>query len=364
MPAFEGLLSDRKIDSMVQDMLFELAMFYMLAKLAMHTDSTLIAFEAAVTRLGKAMRDFLFKVCPNYDTRELPRETESRKRRRKSSANTKAKRKNFNLNTYKYHRLGDYPRIVRELGTLDGFSTMTVSTMSIIIARGGLRDSDPSQGETEHKRVKRMYARTNKNKNFREQIAHKVQVQRALDRIDRLTPPELKPKKSKKTIKLPSRAREEGQRARVYADPHHGPAPAKTYVPWTPTSGQPRKGGKVASKPSAASREHDRRARIRARIYRDEARISTRNHHDAQHRNGSRPVAQREEISRAQGQTHGAGPQSSVQEPLGPASADDHFQISIDTRNQTTLDDVVLRAGTDHAWKVRSGFALSSWCNR
>ena len=126
MPAFEGLLSDRKIDSMVQDMLFELAMFYMLAKLAMHTDSTLIAFEAAVTRLGKAMRDFLFKVCPNYDTRELPRETESRKRRRKSSANTKAKRKNFNLNTYKYHRLGDYPAAVREFGPLDGFSTQTV----------------------------------------------------------------------------------------------------------------------------------------------------------------------------------------------------------------------------------------------
>ena len=131
MPAFEGLLDNRKIDSMVQDMLFELAMFYMLAKLAMHTDSTLIAFEAAVTRLGKAMRDFLFKVCPNYDTRELPRETESRKRRRKSSANTKAKRKNFNLNTYKYHRLADYPRVIREIGTLDGPSTMTARKVAL-----------------------------------------------------------------------------------------------------------------------------------------------------------------------------------------------------------------------------------------
>ena len=79
MPAFEGLLDDQKADSIIQDMLFELSMFYMFAKLAMHTDTTLVAFEATVTRLGKAIRDFVFKVCPNYDTRELPRETESRK---------------------------------------------------------------------------------------------------------------------------------------------------------------------------------------------------------------------------------------------------------------------------------------------
>ena len=133
MPAFEGLLENQQIDNMIQDMLFELAMFYTFAKLAMHTDSTLIAFEAAVTRLGKAMRDFMFKVCPEYDTRELPRETESRKRRRNSKASTKAKRKNFNLNTYKYHRLADYPRVIREIGTLDGPSTMTVCTISILL---------------------------------------------------------------------------------------------------------------------------------------------------------------------------------------------------------------------------------------
>ena len=130
MPAFEGLLNDQKADGIIQDMLFELSMFYMFAKLAMHTDTTLVAFEAAVTRLGKAMRDFVFKVCPNYDTCELPRETESRKRRRQTSKpNSKVKRKNFNLNTYKYHRLADYPRVIREIGTLDGPSTMTVRAM-------------------------------------------------------------------------------------------------------------------------------------------------------------------------------------------------------------------------------------------
>ena len=66
-------------------MLFELSTFYMFTKLAMHTDTTLVTFEASVMRLGKAMRDFLFKLCSNYDTHELPRETESLKQRRKSS---------------------------------------------------------------------------------------------------------------------------------------------------------------------------------------------------------------------------------------------------------------------------------------
>lgn len=353
MPAFEGLLDDRKVDSMIQDMLFELAMFYMFAKLAMHTDNTLLAFEAAVTRLGKAMRDFMFKVCPDYDTRELPRETESRKRRRKSSANTKAKRKNFNLNTYKYHRLGDYPRIIREMGTLDGFSTMTVS-IRVILARGGLPNASPPQGETEHKRVKRLYARTNKNANFREQIAHKVQVQRALDRIDRLMPAELKAKKSKKTVKASSRAREEERRARIYALRHRVPAPSKAPVPRTPTGNRARKGGKVASKPSAANREHDRRARLRARIYGDAGCVSPRNRQGARPHQGIPRVAQMEQTTHAHAST-----ESIVQEPLGQASADEHFQISSDTRNQTTLEDVMLRADTDQAFKVCCDFTLT-----
>ena len=54
MLAFEGLFENLWIDSMIQDMLFKLAMFYTFTRLAMHTDSTLIAFEATVTRLGHA----------------------------------------------------------------------------------------------------------------------------------------------------------------------------------------------------------------------------------------------------------------------------------------------------------------------
>ena len=135
MPAFEGLLEDRKIDNMIQDMLFELAMFYTFAKLAMHTDTTLLAFEAAVTRLGKVMRDFMFKICPEYDTRELPSETESRRRRKNMGEGVMPNSKIFIVDTFKMHRLLDWVRWVRRLGTLDNMSTqpvrITLSCMNI-----------------------------------------------------------------------------------------------------------------------------------------------------------------------------------------------------------------------------------------
>ena len=199
--------------------------------------------------------------------------------------------------------------------------------------------------------MKHLYARTNKNKNFHEQIAHKVQVQRALDKIDRLMPAELKRKKTKKAVKLPLRARERDRHTRVYADMHRQPAPARACVSRTPISDRQRKGGKKASKPSVAIREHDRRARIRARIYGDDGRVPPRICHDVHHRGSALDSPQREQSSRTQRQTH-AEPESSLQEPLGQVSADEHFQISNDTRNQTTLEDVMLLADTDCAWTV------------
>ena len=126
MPAFEGLYDD-PYDGKIQDMLFELAMFYSFARLTLHSETTLAAFDQAVGTLGKAMRVFAYSVCTHFQTRELPRETESRQRRRKTAhALPGAKLKTFNLNTYKYHRLSDYPRTIRELGTMDNYSTQTV----------------------------------------------------------------------------------------------------------------------------------------------------------------------------------------------------------------------------------------------
>lgn len=147
-------------------MLFELATWHSLAKLRLHSESTLTILERATRTLGDAMRTFLRKVCPDYVTKELPKETASRQRRkaaRAAKASPKApplataessasapgshadeaaplpvgarskgapkltsKGKRFDLNTYKFHRLGDYPRSIRSMGTTDGWTTQTV----------------------------------------------------------------------------------------------------------------------------------------------------------------------------------------------------------------------------------------------
>ena len=146
MPVFDGLFPE-PWNGIVQTMLFELANFYSLARLRLHTEGTLVSFEGAVATLGKAMREFLTKVCKNCPTTELPKETASRKRRQAKKDGdggpTSAKDKSFNLNTYKWHRLGDYPRAVREYGPLDGYSTQTVRRR---IARGTDADAVPGLG--------------------------------------------------------------------------------------------------------------------------------------------------------------------------------------------------------------------------
>ena len=134
MPAFEGIFKNKKADNIVQDVLFEQATFYSYARLTMHTDGTLSVFTLCVKTLGKAMRVFLLTACPMFATRELPGETQSRQRRKKASeTSATAKPKAFNLNTYKYHRLGDYPSIIRELGPMDNYSTQTVCSMLYIM---------------------------------------------------------------------------------------------------------------------------------------------------------------------------------------------------------------------------------------
>ncbi|KAF8815986.1 hypothetical protein BYT27DRAFT_7185715 [Phlegmacium glaucopus] len=68
----------------------------------------------------------------------------------KNEAQASKLRKFFNLCTYKLHALGDYVAAIARYGTTDNYSTQV--------------------GELEHRRVKRFYARTNKNKAFTRQI--------------------------------------------------------------------------------------------------------------------------------------------------------------------------------------------------
>ncbi|KAG6815464.1 hypothetical protein H0H93_009743, partial [Arthromyces matolae] len=153
MPVFEGLL-DEPYNTIILDLLFTLAEWHALAKLRLHTDTTLQRLDLLTSELGRILRRFSKQVCPYFDTRELPREEAARGRRKakmsKSQPSTAqpkepatAKRKMFNMNTYKLHALGDYVSTIRWFGTTDSYSTQP--------------------GEREHRRVKKFYARTNKN---------------------------------------------------------------------------------------------------------------------------------------------------------------------------------------------------------
>ena len=67
IPVFDGLLNDED-HATVLDLLFELATWHALAKLHLHTDSTLQSLEGSTTRLGQALRKFASTTCEKFDT--------------------------------------------------------------------------------------------------------------------------------------------------------------------------------------------------------------------------------------------------------------------------------------------------------
>jgi hypothetical protein len=153
MPVFEGLLPP-PFDDFIQDLLFDLATWHAYAKLRLHTESTLSAFQMSTTSLGEQLRHFAGVVCPAFETKETPAEEGARGRRAAAKAKKKAKKtadaeqdttadvedtaanekdaprtkknKKFSLRTYKLHALGHYPDTIRHFGTTDSYSTQTV----------------------------------------------------------------------------------------------------------------------------------------------------------------------------------------------------------------------------------------------
>jgi hypothetical protein len=71
MPVFEGLLPKRH-DHIIQRLLFEIAMWHALAKLCLHTETTVVDLENSTTRLGIILCLFQSDVCPSYQTQDLP----------------------------------------------------------------------------------------------------------------------------------------------------------------------------------------------------------------------------------------------------------------------------------------------------
>ena len=142
----------KKHDDIIRKLLFELLTWHGLAKLRLHTESSVINLENSTTRLGDLLRKFSEAVCPAYATKELPPEEAARVRRKAAAAAKKAKTpkkkeiksksesggptsksksstrlRSFSLVTYKVHSLGWYARAIRLYGTSDNYNTQTVS---------------------------------------------------------------------------------------------------------------------------------------------------------------------------------------------------------------------------------------------
>lgn len=134
---FEGLFPPHH-DEIVQSLLYRFAQWHALAKLRLHSQSTLSLFKNTFEILSKHLRKFRDLTCVAFATVELPKEKAARQRRASQHAgpnNTPSepagpKVKRFNLNTYKFHAMGDYVRTIKLFGTTDSYTTQIVSIVS------------------------------------------------------------------------------------------------------------------------------------------------------------------------------------------------------------------------------------------
>jgi hypothetical protein len=86
------------------------------------------------------------------------------------------------MNTFKMHALGYYPHHIRSVGTTDGTSTQIVCVGPLLTNYNCFLRMLYLQGESEHRRIKRFYARTNRN-GFVQQITQHEQRQRLLQKL-------------------------------------------------------------------------------------------------------------------------------------------------------------------------------------
>jgi hypothetical protein len=131
IPVFEGLLPPDH-DAAIQSLLYQFAQWHALAKLRIHSDSTLTFLDETFKKLSRQLRKFRTFTCAAFNAVELPKEKAARQRRSAqrsegvSPESTGPRVKMFNLNTYKFHAMGDYVRTIRFFGTTDSFTTQIV----------------------------------------------------------------------------------------------------------------------------------------------------------------------------------------------------------------------------------------------
>jgi hypothetical protein len=134
MPVFEGLFPDEH-DAIIQSLLYRFAQWHALAKLRMHSETTLSILDATFKTLCRQLRNFRDFTCTVFTTVELPKEKSARERKaarerldssNRDPASGGRRVKKFNLNTYKFHAMGDYLQSIRLFGTTDSFTSQIV----------------------------------------------------------------------------------------------------------------------------------------------------------------------------------------------------------------------------------------------
>lgn len=120
-----------------------MATWHALAKLRLHTETTISDLEGSSTRLCALLRKFKKEVCSKYQTKDLPAEVHARGRRAAKNAKKAAesgqstsatsdgrpKVREFNMNTYKIHAIPDYAASIRKYGTIDNTSSQMASSL-------------------------------------------------------------------------------------------------------------------------------------------------------------------------------------------------------------------------------------------
>ena len=134
IPCIEGLLPEPHNSSVIE-LLFIFATWHALAKLHIHTDTSLKLLDTATMALGNALRYFTYVTCPEFDTFKTTAEYAKRQRQQAATTSststaapstTSRQPRRFSLKTIKLHFLGDYVSCIKTFGTTDNYNSALV----------------------------------------------------------------------------------------------------------------------------------------------------------------------------------------------------------------------------------------------
>ena len=141
IPCIEGLFPEPHNTSVIE-LLFIFAMWHALAKLHVHTDTSLRFLDTATTALGNALRYFVRVTCPEFNTFETSSEYTKRQCQQAATisstsstvpSSTGCQCRMFSLKTIKLHFLGDYVSCIKTFGTTNNYNSALVRWASILL---------------------------------------------------------------------------------------------------------------------------------------------------------------------------------------------------------------------------------------